>query len=348
MGISKTLDLPVLDIQAFYRQRSASSRFIRSIERAGRSFFSDEDMISAAAALPENDPILKRTLELAAQAFRTGDGLARRAILGWIKHLIRAETAALMPLPEQDQTSARGYFEAIVTRLKDSITNSEPKGRDDVASSSSKGRSSKAKKQAALRLVALTQLVFLWLCEERNLSPSDAQVGFEMILGKARRVKTLPARKAVILSMARAERTPLEAVLSAFKYLEQDIISNTHALLEAQAETARANAAIEQATNNLQAARDQLERLQGQLATAQTDIARLQRDNETRAEGHRHALRDLRGRSLGFVRTKLKPLIDQALDALEGDPPFADIALHRLQSIKARVAEEDIWLARLD
>jgi outer membrane protein TolC len=69
---------------------------------------------------------------------------------------------------------------------------------------------------------------------------------------------------------------------------------------------------------------------------------------QTRAEAHRHALRNLRGRSLGFVRIKLKPLIDEALDALEGNPPFADVALHRLQSIKARISEEDTWLALLD
>lgn len=346
MGISRTLGArPIIDLEAFYRQRISAVRFIKSIERAARSGFSDDDMVCAAAALPKSDPTLKRTLELATQSIRTRDGLARRAVLGWIRYLIRTEVGAHMPLSEEDHGTARRHFEAIITCFRDLGTSNAPVGHD--ISPSSNGRSGKLKKRTAPRLVALAQLAFLWLSEERDLSPSDALIGFDMILSHTRKVN-LSAKQFVVLAMVRAEQASLLAALAALKYAEQYTASNNRLLLEAQAQAASSEAVVEQMTIRLQEARHEFEVLQGKLAAAHLDIVRLKRDNETRVEGHRHTFGELRGRSLGFVRAKLKPLIDEALDALEGDPPFADIALHRLQSIRTRIFEEETWLARLD
>jgi chromosome segregation ATPase len=128
--------------------------------------------------------------------------------------------------------------------------------------------------------------------------------------------------------------------------MSKEIADTKHLAVDAQAEVERLQSSMGQLNNRLRATEEEAMTLQSELARAQTEVLQLKRESETKTEAYRHALRELRGRSLGFVRTRITPLIEEALDALGGDPPYADVALHRLQSLKIRAAEEDTWLAR--
>lgn len=334
----------IIDLEEFYRAREKPSRFLRALEAAARSSFPQDEMDRSVRALAECDPVLKRTVELSAQAVRSRDGFARRAVLAWTKHLVRLEVSTRAPLDEADQTTASRLFESIAARLKAASGMPLLNDTEGDSTASSGAAARKRRKLSEQRASGMTRLAFIWLWQERQLSPIDAARGFESILVKKKSRKATPS-EVVALALIRGEDAAVRGVLAAFDLLKNEIDSSNHQLRAAQSREAEAEHAAEDANRGLHAAVVEADTLRAKVELTQTALARLERERETDLLGFRHAIGEIRARSLGFVRKKVKPLVDEALDALEGEPSHADVALDRLQSIKSRIAEEETWLA---
>jgi hypothetical protein len=197
---------------------------------------------------------------------------------------------------------------------------------------------------AEQRAFALIRLAFIWLSQERQLSPLDAAPGFESILiqKKSRKVS---AGERVALTMMRGEDAAIRGVLATFALLQSEIDSSKNQVSVAQSKEFEAKRVADDAVLQLTSAINDLKALRAKHELAQARIMSLEREKETDVLAFHHATGEIRARSLGFVRKKLVPLVDEALDALEGEPSYSDVALNRLQSIKSRLIDEEQWLA---
>lgn len=70
------------------------------------------------------------------------------------------------------------------------------------------------------------------------------------------------------------------------------------------------------------------------------EIKNLRRALVVQCQLHGHDLAEAKGEQLVFLRDRLKPLLSDAKDALEIDPPAMDVALRRIKASLAAIDRE--------
>lgn len=294
--------------------------FVKAVRAAKLRKFPDENIAFARDHFTDFDPSLKRTVALA----RIGNS---EPIVAWVHEAARTVLARMLPEEMQDSgLGAPALLDAAARGLAADLRNKN--------------------KQLRTRAQNVFSLTMVFLHDRRGLTPWQALKGLRVAVRGRAALDAAPSEKEAhdAVALATPSAWPLLATVAAI------VETSLEAAEEGRAEALRKQAELERKVSELseknaaladrlQAAKEDIDRLRTAVATSEEA-----RENEK----HRRALEtaELKGRSRGFLETRVLPLVADALDALEVEPPAQDVAGERLRSARKFIEGEVSWLGR--
>ena len=300
---------PTVQPASFLREVRMAVEAAR-VSRRDPPSFDAEDSEKTLGRLIELDPMLSRTVRLL--------GKEPQQVRRWVT---RATRAAF-----DHWSTGRGYEdEPTLTRFDRFLRSSA----DDLLGKD---------KQRRERAQNLLRLSLPWLVEMQNLKPEEALP----LVGRATRTraKTADLRRAVRRLLFRVPVSQLMnlSLVSVFytKELADEVSARQDAnrkLSRCRDEQASQIEEIDELRGELKRVGEELDELAKRLAETEKQLCG---QKELRAIDHTQ----IRGRSRRFLKERLSPLISDARDAMEFDPPQIEGAQQRLDMVAAAITRE--------
>jgi hypothetical protein len=287
-----------------------AAAFVKAVRAAKVRRFTDDDIAEASRLMATNDPDGRRLCALASQS------KLPEAVERWVWTAAQARLKDLVPgdftpLDPDAGTTFRSLHQHLSPWL----------GSPDKAQ---RGRAE-----------ILLRLGLTWLLSQRSLDPWTVLDHLRATLFKdktsaMRAVRKLIARTkmAEIKDAAAVAGLAHETVQAA--RAEQEADRRRQAVFQSQ--LASANAEIAELRAKLSAALDERESLSRQLAQAQRQF-----DESQQHWGHEMV--EVKSQQSLLLQERLKPLLSDAIDALEIKPPVPEIALERVMVALSSINE---------
>jgi len=310
----KKAKTPPIDaaLAAYFREKPIhAGPFFKALRGTKLDRFTSDDLAAATALAAETDPTGARLLQLAAQTGKPKP--VERWIWTAVQSFLRSKIpAAFEPFdPDADSTFRRIYRE-----LQRKLAESEPQQR-----------------QHAEILLAMS---LTWLASQRSLDvvatlehlrdafPSSEASTREtarkgIAEGKVGTLKRLAAVATLLGGALREARSTL------------DMERQRRAAVEAERDEAKAKIA------GLAA---QVETLMQELAKSDAHAAEAAKKLSEGLQHAGHDIVELKARQNAFLKRRITPLLNDAVDALEVEPPAPHIAIKRLKSAREAIGEK--------
>ena len=307
--LSDYYDSPAATPTSFIRKVREAVRAARADRREPPSFDA-EDLEETLGRLMELDPTLSKTARLLGkepqQVRQWVTQATRAAIDKWARDLCYVGEPALARFDRFLQSSAGDFL-----------------GRD---------------KERRERAQNLLRLSLPWLVEKQNLKPEEALP----LVGRAKRsrAKTTDLRRAVQRLLFKVPLLQLMNLSLVSAFYTRALADEVYARQNALRELSRCQ--------DIQAAQ------MAEMNDVRCKLRRVEKEREkllkllTETEGQLRGQKELRaidrtqmrGRSRRFLKERLSPLISDARDAMEFDPPQIEGAQQRLNMVAAAIAKE--------
>jgi hypothetical protein len=288
----------------------AAAAFVKAVRTAKVRRFTDEDVAEASRLMPTNDPGGRRLCVLASQS------KLPEAVERWVWTAAQARLKDLVPgdftpLDLDAGTTFRSLHQHLSPWL---------------------GSSDKANRG---RAEVLLRLGLNWLLAQRSLDPWTVLDHLRATLFKDK----ASAMRAVRKLIARTKRSELKDAAAVVGLahemvqaarVEQNADRRRQALFQSQLATA--NAEIIELRAKLGAALDERESLSRKLVETQRQF-----DESQQHWGH--DMVEVKSEQSLLLRERLKPLLSDAIDALEIKPPAPEIALERVMVALSSIEE---------
>lgn len=278
----------------------------------------DAELAAALSRVAAQPALLATVADLARAAAQVDHSGVRTRLLAWCADTLRAQDPALCDWARDLEADADAVRE-LIAWANPLLADKETKVRGEAALS-----------------VGLCHLL-----HARRTVLDPVRV--------LRMLRPLAGGRAASPERVRAEATGLLLKLGA-RPLSDIVLAVAAAdaeIAKAQADRAAAWRAAEERREKLQALAAEVEAkaarqhaAEAAQAEAEARAAALQHELDAARRVAAHDLADSRARCRTFVDEKIAPLVADAIDALDGTPPYPDVALERLRLIQKRIADE--------
>lgn len=303
----RTVDAPPPEpcIAAYYRNpKIKPTAFLKALREAQVTSFSSNDTEEALQLVADTDPTLSRTVALLGKG---PDTLQR-----WLNDVAKMALSTYFPDPiRYEFEPAKTLFGSFIRASMQDLV-----GND---------------KQRKMRAQNLLRLCLVWLVEQRNLKPSDALLPIRKARKKEKQPSEMSLHRDFLRLLKRAKTNQM---------MDLSLVASVFEIEIAQAERERREAIIVQTR-----LRENETALEAELSAAKDHIEILERqrvdlsDKLVSTEKQLHEERELRaldrtqqeGRSRRFLTERLSPLLSDARDALDSDPPSTKVARQRVE-----------------
>ncbi|MGU3476563.1 hypothetical protein [Methylobacterium sp. D48H] len=298
-------------LASFFEEKPiGAAAFVGAVRNSGRKRFEDADVAAAMAAMPVNDPVGTRLLSLA------GQPKLPPPLSVWVRPTVLARLRERLPGRfEMESGDAATIFRGVLEDVSPKLTSEFADARLEART---------------LLLLALT-----WLTPRSTFKPREA---LEEIYGLLFADED-GAEDAVVRALSGGEMKGIRQA-SAVAGLARRAVSE--ATERAEKEHSR-RLGIE---DELAAARREAAALKAQVAslTAERDdfrdrLSAAERRFEERQQHWGNDMAAVSARQKLLLDREIGPLLDTAVDALAGDPPFPDIALERVREALTIIKE---------
>ncbi|MGY0834217.1 hypothetical protein [Azospirillum argentinense] len=277
----------------------------------------DAELAVALDRVAAQPALLATVADLARAAAQLDHPGVRTRLLAWCAETLRAHDPALRDWARDLEAGADAVRE-LVAWAKPLLADKEAKARGEAALSV--GLCHLLRARIALDPVRVLRMLRP-LAGGRAASPEQARAEATGLLLKLG-VRPLSD---VVLAVAAADAEIAEA--------QADRAAAWRVAEERREKLQELTAAVEAGAARLGAA-------EAARADAEARAAGLQRELDAARRVAAHDLADSRARCRTFVDEKIAPLVADAIDALDGAPPYPDVALERLRLIQKRIADE--------
>lgn len=296
-------------VSFFGEKPVGAAAFVASVRSEGKKRFDETDIAAAAVAMVANDPVGTRLLALAAQPNPPP------AIAVWLRPKVLARLKDRLPGRfNLESADAAVIFRGVHEDLAPRLTSVSPETRLEART---------------LLLLALT-----WLSPRSSFKPTDA---LEDLYGTFFK-ESDAARDAVLRALSGGEVKGLRQA-AAVAGLGRDAVRAANERAE------RENSRRNDAEDTLAAVRRQVAELTAQVTSLETEradlSARLTAEEKRFEERQQHWGNDLASTTARqkLMLARLAPLLETAVEALAGEPAYADIALERLHEALSTIRE---------
>jgi hypothetical protein len=288
-------------VHYFGEKKISAAAFIKAINLKKVLTFSEYDVELAVPLMAANDPDRKRLLDLASRANLP------HAIDRWIWVTIQKQIKS-----EIDDTfnpydsSANAVMKHMVSSLKDRV-----------------GSKDKKEKAHAANLLCLGMI---WLSSQRSLDDWDVFQAIRDVYAK-NKSQSLRAVKRIIRSAKTTSLKDAIAVITLTEHTTKDAIAE---LNQERRQNVSARAEIGDLRSEIEQLTLEIEKLQENIALQKSELDAVSlelRNNKQHSEVDKSSIMT---EQRVLLLAKLNPLLNDAVDALEIDPPVIDISLERL------------------
>jgi hypothetical protein len=288
----------------------SAAAFINAVRTERLSRFSEDDISRADKLIAANDPDCRRLCALVSKS-NLPDAIERWIWLAVQDRLKLAFAGEFSPAEADAETTLRYLLQNLAPRLESA---------DTIERSHSE---------------ILLSLGLSWLVAHRALNPWTALERLASAFYKDRSAALRTARRLLAHGEVREIRAASAVAGVAHETVrvsraEQEMHQRKQVLLQSQLDEARVEIAG----------------LRSQLATVHEEraelTAKLEREKKLLDESRQHwghDMVDIKARQNNLLRERLKPLLNDAVDALQIQPPAPDIALERVMIALSSIEE---------
>lgn len=176
-----------------------------------------------------------------------------------------------------------------------------------------------------------------WLIEQRSVDPWQVVDA----LGPHLFPKAADAKKMTTRAIARGRTAELTLVVATGSLAKSVVESAKRALDVEQRRSLGLSAQISRANEREQILMADVSRLEGLLATTTSELLAAKAELEAERHHSGHELTETKGAQQALLRERIKPLLSDAVDALEIDPAAPDVALRRLKNVIELIEKAD-------
>lgn len=282
------------------------SEFLKAVRAAKLKTFKPDDRDQALRSIGTSDPMLSRTTSLL--------GKDRDAVRRWVTEVTIEALKEHVPDILTDGPSSSGILFDQIMRSVAADLGSKDKPR-------------------STRAANLSRLALVWLLEQRNLKPIDAFLSIEKVTRKRGGAGRPGANDEIVKILTNGYIKQLINPSVVARYFEDS-------LNEARAERLNVhevNVKLREKLSDLESA---LRHSNEQRGLTERQLRELR--DQLRDEKELRQLDTSRqvGRSQSFLRERLRPLLSDARDALDFDPPHTEATRQRVEMALAAVDGE--------
>ncbi len=298
-------------LSAYFADNTASlGSFVKAVRKSGLTRFEESDLQAALDAMREHDRHGEKLWKLLSQKQMAG------MLSTWTRRAIQSYFATVFG-PEVDLTgcTAEQFVEILRQRFPAHVVN-----RDDS--------------EARSRMFC-TRIAAIWLVNRQHVPPWELLQSFGSLSFSSEKEADRPALSAVRLGSLKEFELSL-----AIGFLGRSAIDTRERAIKAahaESENLRQRLGDKVAENsqllaNVQTLESENAQLSASLRSLRDQIA-IERQHAG------YDITELKGQHSVLLRERLKPLIRDAIDALEIDSPARDIALSRLMRAESTIEE---------
>lgn len=296
-------------LTAFFGEKKIRpAAFLGAVKKKKIARFSSEDEAAAWDLMSAHDPDGERLWALASQ------GSLPEAVERWIWPTAQKRLSSILgdrfaPL---QQTSSEML--AIISE-----------------------RAVRTSKEGASELDNWARIGFRWLIEQRSVDAWQVADSLcSRLFPKAPDAKRL-ATKAV----ARGRTAELTLVVATIG-LAKSVVENAQRALDTEQRLSLGlRAQLSQANEREQALQADVSRLETNLAATSSEVLVARAELEAERHHSGHELTEAKGAQQALLRERIRPLLSDAIDALEIEPAAPDVALRRLKNVTELIERAD-------
>lgn len=291
--------------------------YINDLERGNASLPTQEDKYTSLEAVRSDPLLLERVAEIARYASESEHSRISKLLLEWSVEALRAGASDLQDWMRLSGNDPYVELRQLAARLK---LAEEKTGR--------------AVAQATLAIG------MAFVLRQFALEPLDALRA--VTSGLATEGSNERARLSSVLR--RASGRQLGELGLAVRLLDATVDEARKKMLDAEAAKQELYDRTTALKNDLLASQSRADSLIAQIAGLQGEIDRLTADIAGVRGDADHGEIELKARYRTMLIRRLRPYLTDAVEALEADPPFTDVASQRLKLGLAEIAKEQAWL----
>ncbi|MYC24719.1 MAG: hypothetical protein F4X56_02220 [Gammaproteobacteria bacterium] len=300
---------PTVQPLAFLREVRTAVKAARA-SKADPPSFDVRDAEETLERLAELDPTLVRTVKLL--------GKDPHQVRHWVARVTRDAFENSLADCSCDEDSTQGRFERFIVSSADDLLGTDKRRRE--------------------RAQNLLRLSLPWLVELQNLKLEEALP----LVGRAKRARTKSTdlRRAIGRLLFRVPVPQLMNISLVSAFFEEALADALDARQNALWELSRSRDEQAARIREISELRNEIERA----VKKRNELAERMAVTEAQLKGQKELRAidrvQIRGRARSFLIDRLAPLISDARDALEFDPPQIDGARQRLDMVISAIAKE--------